>query len=61
MVSMLVKNLRKLWDDESGQGMVEYGLIIAVVAILLIGVLAAFRTQIAALFTGITTGMTATN
>jgi pilus assembly protein Flp/PilA len=28
--------LRRLWKDEEGQGMVEYGLIIALVAIFLI-------------------------
>jgi pilus assembly protein Flp/PilA len=31
--------LQRLWHDEEGQGMVEYGLIIALVAVVLIGVL----------------------
>lgn len=31
--------LRNLWKDESGQGMAEYGLILALVAIVVIGAL----------------------
>ncbi|MGI6541581.1 MAG: Flp family type IVb pilin [Limnochordia bacterium] len=31
--------LQRLWHDEEGQGMVEYGLIIALVAVVLIVVL----------------------
>lgn len=31
--------ISKLWNDESGQGMVEYGLIIALIAVAVIGVL----------------------
>lgn len=33
--------LKKLWKDEAGQGMVEYGLIIALVAVVVIGALTA--------------------
>ena len=33
--------LKRLFHEESGQGMVEYGLIIALVAVALIGVLTA--------------------
>ncbi|WP_243276788.1 Flp family type IVb pilin [Desulfallas sp. Bu1-1] len=32
--------LAKLWREESGQGMVEYGLILALVSVVVIGVLA---------------------
>ncbi|HEX2954513.1 MAG TPA: Flp family type IVb pilin [Bacillota bacterium] len=42
--------LRKLWKDEEGQGMVEYGLIIGLVAVVLIGVLVAMRGGLATLF-----------
>lgn len=34
-----MKVLKALWADESGQGMVEYGLIIALVAIVVIAAL----------------------
>ena len=33
--------LKKFWNDEEGQGMVEYGLIIALVSIVVIGALVA--------------------
>jgi pilus assembly protein Flp/PilA len=46
--------MRELWNnfvaDESGQGLVEYVLIIALVSVGLIVVLAAFRSQIASVF-----------
>lgn len=45
--------LKRLWNDESGQGMVEYGLIIGAVAVLLIIALGAFRGQIVNMFENI--------
>jgi pilus assembly protein Flp/PilA len=42
--------LKNLISDEDGQGMVEYGLIIGLVAVLLIGVLVLFKDDIAAIF-----------
>jgi len=59
MLNLLVKNLLNVWEDESGQGMVEYGLIIAIVAIILIASLTAFKTELQALFTKITGGVNA--
>jgi pilus assembly protein Flp/PilA len=51
--------MRELWNnfvkDESGQGLVEYVLIIALVAIGLIAVLVTFRESIATIFTKIST------
>lgn len=43
----------KLWEDESGQGLVEYVLIIALVAIGLIAVMLLFRDSIGDIFTAI--------
>lgn len=43
--------------NEEGQGMVEYALIIALVAVFLIAGLLLMRDQIAAVFTNITTGL----
>jgi len=42
-----------LWNDESGQGLVEYVLIIALVAIGLILVMLAFRNSIGNVFNAI--------
>jgi pilus assembly protein Flp/PilA len=49
--------LRKLFTDESGQGMVEYGLIIALVAIVLIGALTAMNGGLSSLFGKVTTAV----
>jgi pilus assembly protein Flp/PilA len=43
----LIKNL---WNDESGQGLTEYAVIIALVAVGLLLVLIAFREAIAQVF-----------
>lgn len=47
--------LRRLWKDEEGQGLVEYALIIALIAVLLIISLGNVRAAIANVFTKITT------
>ncbi len=46
--------LKKLWNEETGQGMTEYGLIIGIVAVLLIAVLVAFKDKLIDIFNGIT-------
>ena len=45
--------INRLWKEEAGQGMTEYGLIIALVAVALIGTLFAFKTKIKTFFDGI--------
>lgn len=45
------EKLMGLFKDEAGQGMTEYGLIIALVAIAVIGVLTAMSGSITAVFT----------
>lgn len=42
--------LRSLWKDEAGQAQVEYGLVIALVAIAVVGALVIFKDKLAALF-----------
>ena len=46
--------LKSLWTDEKGQGMTEYALILALVAVAIIAVVIAFRNQIANVFTSAT-------
>jgi pilus assembly protein Flp/PilA len=47
--------MKALWNqfrrDESGQSLVEYGLVIALVALAVIGALVIFKDKIAAVFT----------
>ncbi|ETA81401.1 Flp family type IVb pilin [Youngiibacter fragilis] len=51
---------KRLWNDEEGQGMVEYGLIIALVSIAVIGLLIALGGQLGTIFTNITNGLKGT-
>jgi pilus assembly protein Flp/PilA len=39
-----------LWQDESGQDLAEYGLLLALVAVVVAGAIIAFREQIVAAF-----------
>lgn len=47
--------MKKFFKDESGQGMVEYGLIIALIAIVVIVALTALGPKISEVFTKSTT------
>ena len=53
------KALNWFVQEESGQGLVEYGLIIALVAIVLIGALNALGTGLDGIFKQITAGLKA--
>ncbi len=46
--------LKRLWNDEEGQGMVEYGLIIALVSIAAIVALGFLGTALSNKFTNVT-------
>ncbi len=50
----IYNRVSQIMRDEKGQGMVEYGLIIALVAIALIGVLEVMTGAISSVFTEIT-------
>ncbi len=47
----MITLFKKLWNDESGQGLVEYALIIALVAVVLVGALIALSGGIGNVFT----------
>lgn len=50
----MFKAFKRLWTEEEGQGMVEYGLIIALVAVVLIGALVALNGGLSNIFGRIT-------
>jgi len=49
--------MKKFFKDESGQGMVEYGLIIALIAVVVVVALVALGPKIKAIFTKINGGI----
>ena len=57
----MLELLGKFISDDAGQGLTEYALIIALVAVALIAVIITFRTQIATVFTNITTALAGAN
>lgn len=50
--------LKNLWQDESGQAVVEYALVVGLAAVAVIGTVVAFRTQLIALWTTVTGALT---
>ena len=50
--------MRAFWQDEQGQGLVEYALIIAVIAIAIIVTMVFFRDQLGNLFSNIGNNLT---
>lgn len=52
--------MRRLVKDESGQALSEYGLVLGLVVIAVIGSLVAFKDKITAMFTKINHDMTIT-
>jgi pilus assembly protein Flp/PilA len=52
------KQLKALWKGEEGQGMAEYGLILALVAVVVIGALRLLGQGIEANFNEVTNGLT---
>lgn len=53
----MLKMVKRLWKEEKGQGMTEYGLIIALVAIAIIVALTAMSGKLSAVFTKISTSL----
>ncbi|HHT64305.1 MAG: Flp family type IVb pilin [Bacillota bacterium] len=46
--------VKRLWNEEDGQGMTEYGLIIALVSVALIITVVAFKDRLVQIFQAIT-------
>ncbi len=52
-----MKAIRKLWQDEDGATAVEYGMLVALIAAVIIGVVTTLGTQIQTAFQSIVTGL----
>lgn len=46
----MLKKLRGLITEEQGQGMTEYGLVLGLIAVAVVGILVLFRTEVIAIF-----------
>jgi pilus assembly protein Flp/PilA len=51
----MMNKLKGLVVEEQGQGMTEYALVLGILAVGIVGILAAFRTQIETMFTSVLT------
>lgn len=49
----MIEKLKGLFIEEEGQGMTEYGLVLGLIAVAVVGVLVALRGQIINLFTNV--------
>ncbi|MEH7480149.1 Flp family type IVb pilin [Neobacillus drentensis] len=54
----MMKKMKALLTEEQGQGMTEYGLVLGVIAVAVVGVLALLRGQILEMFTSVTDAIT---
>jgi pilus assembly protein Flp/PilA len=54
----MLKKIKALFTEEEGQGMTEYGLVLGIIAVAVVGILAALRGQIVAMFTSVKDAIT---
>ncbi|MBH0229184.1 Flp family type IVb pilin [Halobacillus yeomjeoni] len=54
----MVDKLKGLVVEEQGQGMTEYGLVLGIIAVAVVGVLATLRTEILEMFESVKTSVT---
>ncbi|MDF2884767.1 MAG: Flp/Fap pilin component [Clostridiaceae bacterium] len=55
----MLNKIKGLVKEEQGQGMTEYGLLLAVVVVIVVAALATFKTSITALLKKVTDGLDA--
>lgn len=54
----MMKKLKALVTEEQGQGMTEYGLVLGIIAVAVVGILATLRGQIITMFNNVVTAIT---
>jgi pilus assembly protein Flp/PilA len=50
MEKIMMNTLRKLWSDDEGQDLAEYGLLLALIAVLIVTAISAFKNEISTVF-----------
>jgi Flp pilus assembly pilin Flp len=58
---MIFEELTDFWQDESGQDMVEYSLLLAFIALASIGLLSGMKPALSTLYSTINKGLTSAN
>lgn len=53
----MLKKIKALFTEEEGQGMTEYGLVLGIIAVAVVAILAALRTQIVDMFNNVLTSI----
>lgn len=61
MLELILNTLRSLRDDESGQGLVEYALILVLIAIIVIAALTFLGGEVSTVFSNIASSLNAAN
>lgn len=54
----MMKKMKALLVEEQGQGMTEYGLVLGIIAVAVVGALALLRTEIIAMFDAVVDAVT---
>jgi pilus assembly protein Flp/PilA len=54
----MMKKMKALLTEEQGQGMTEYGLVLGVIAVAVVGILGLLRTQIVDMFQSVLDSIT---
>ena len=57
----MMKKMKALLTEEQGQGMTEYGLVLGIIAVAVVGALALLRDQITEMFNSVVTAVTNRN
>ncbi|MET3699124.1 pilus assembly protein Flp/PilA [Bacillus oleivorans] len=54
----MVEKMKALFVEEEGQGMTEYGLVLGIIAVAVVGLLVTLRTEIVEMFTNVVNAVT---
>lgn len=54
----MINTLRKLWKEDDGQDLAEYGLLLILIAVAVVTAIGLFKTQIVAAFSSATSALT---